>query len=154
MKFFLIFQILKDRSSEESKYITLTYFILKKTRIDSKKCWDFHFRFSLLFLVPARSRQLVRINFFWLRLISLVGRPIPVIKVDNPSKEQIDALHAKYIQQLQELWEEWRHFEPDCKELILVWNCSWIFPHFFLIYGNRTTLLSKYSDSHFLVDPN
>ncbi|XP_072033450.1 2-acylglycerol O-acyltransferase 2-like [Amphiura filiformis] len=37
---------------------------------------------------------------------TVVGKPIPVRKIENPSREEIDEIHQKYIQRLQELFDE------------------------------------------------
>lgn len=37
---------------------------------------------------------------------TVVGAPIPVEKVENPTKEQIDELHTIYCQKLTELFDE------------------------------------------------
>lgn len=36
----------------------------------------------------------------------MIGAPILVKKVENPTKEQIDELHRKYVDKLTELFEE------------------------------------------------
>lgn len=51
-----------------------------------------------------------------------VGKPIPVEKVENPTKENIDALHGKFIEELQNLFETNKHKyleNPDSKLTIL-----------------------------------
>ena len=35
-----------------------------------------------------------------------VGKPIPVVKNELPSQEEIDKLHALYVESLKELFEE------------------------------------------------
>ncbi|KAG2493687.1 hypothetical protein HYH03_008201 [Edaphochlamys debaryana] len=40
------------------------------------------------------------------QLTSVVGAPVHVDKVENPSQEQIDALHAKYVAALQRTWDD------------------------------------------------
>lgn len=39
--------------------------------------------------------------------IFLVGQPIPVDKIDEPSQEEIDALHAKYLEALKTLYNQY-----------------------------------------------
>ncbi|KAJ1499926.1 hypothetical protein HMI55_004143 [Coelomomyces lativittatus] len=52
---------------------------------------------------------------FWLflpfrkRIVTVVGTPIFVPRVPNPSPELIETYHAKYIQGLTELWETFKH---------------------------------------------
>ena len=44
----------------------------------------------------------------WLLLVNqtdLVGKTIPVTRVDHPTEEQINVLHQKYIEALQELYD-------------------------------------------------
>eukprot|EP01087_Luapelamoeba_hula_P000439 TRINITY_DN10329_c0_g1_i1.p1 TRINITY_DN10329_c0_g1~~TRINITY_DN10329_c0_g1_i1.p1 ORF type:complete len:392 (-),score=47.70 TRINITY_DN10329_c0_g1_i1:67-1164(-) len=38
----------------------------------------------------------------------VIGTPIEVVRVDNPSKEQIDKLHAQFVAALQELFDEFK----------------------------------------------
>ena len=40
----------------------------------------------------------------------VVGKPIPVEKVAEPSDEQIDQLHVKYVQELKKLYETYRPY--------------------------------------------
>ena len=42
----------------------------------------------------------------WLILIILVGAPIKVDKVKNPSPEEIEKFHLHYVEALQELFEK------------------------------------------------
>lgn len=37
---------------------------------------------------------------------TIVGRPIHVPKIDNPTQEQITTLHEKYINELKNLFEQ------------------------------------------------
>lgn len=57
-----------------------------------KKRENFHFNFY----------HFVFFYFF------LVGSPIPVEKVDNPSDEEINELHSKYVRKLKELFDKHR----------------------------------------------
>ncbi|CAK0786261.1 hypothetical protein CVIRNUC_009474 [Coccomyxa viridis] len=43
------------------------------------------------------------------QIISLVGAPIPVQQVENPTQEQIDELHAKFTVALQKLFDNNKH---------------------------------------------
>ena len=45
------------------------------------------------------------LNFFLLYLIS-VGKPIEVVKSENPTQEEIDDLHEKYVKGLVEVFED------------------------------------------------
>lgn len=38
-----------------------------------------------------------------------VGKPIDVKKTDNPSAEEIDALHKKFMDELNDLFESQKH---------------------------------------------
>ena len=37
----------------------------------------------------------------------MVGKPVQVAKVDNPTMEQIAELHSKYVSALQSLYDEY-----------------------------------------------
>ena len=37
----------------------------------------------------------------------VVGKPIPVEKIENPSNDQIESLHTKYVEELQNLYNEY-----------------------------------------------
>lgn len=50
----------------------------------------------------------------------LVGAPIPVKKVENPSEEQINELHSKYVRKLKELFEEHRDACGESRDTELV----------------------------------
>jgi len=51
-----------------------------------------------------------------------VGSPIPVCKVANPSQEEIDKLHSRYIEDLKELYEKYKdkYHPTDTSELLIV----------------------------------
>ena len=52
----------------------------------------------------------------------LVGGPISVSKVNEPSQEEIDALHAKYLSALRELYDKYNPIYGDPKvELNFIW---------------------------------
>ena len=42
-----------------------------------------------------------------------VGKPISVIKTDQPTQEQIDSTHETYVQALKELYEEYNPIYGD-----------------------------------------
>jgi hypothetical protein len=52
----------------------------------------------------------------------VVGAPIPVEKCENPSKDQIDELHAKYVKALIELFDTHKeeYGVPKEKELLIL----------------------------------
>lgn len=39
---------------------------------------------------------------------SIVGRPIHLTKVETPTQEQVDAVHARYVAELTRIYEEWK----------------------------------------------
>lgn len=39
----------------------------------------------------------------------LVGQPIKVEKIDNPTQEEVDGLHEKFIEHLTGMFEEHKH---------------------------------------------
>ena len=39
---------------------------------------------------------------------AVVGRPIPTEQADNPTQEQIDAVHARYTEELERVYREWK----------------------------------------------
>lgn len=45
----------------------------------------------------------------------VVGGPIPTAKVDEPSQEEIDALHAKYLEALRDLYDQYNPLYGDPK---------------------------------------
>jgi len=51
----------------------------------------------------------------------VVGAPIPVTKVENPTPEQLDDLHATYIEKLKQLFEgnKAKYDVPESSELII-----------------------------------
>lgn len=67
----------------------------------------------LLFLFPYFS-------FFFYFFIA-VGDPIAVTKVDNPTPDQLDDLHATYIEKLKQLFEDHKaeYNVPESTELII-----------------------------------
>ncbi|KAL9963500.1 hypothetical protein ACROYT_G027011 [Oculina patagonica] len=50
----------------------------------------------------------------------VVGSPIPVKKVENPSEEEINQLHSEYVRKLKELFDEHRDACGESKETELV----------------------------------
>ena len=44
-----------------------------------------------------------------------VGKPIPVIKTENPTEVQIEEVHSTYVQALKELYEEYNPIYRDPK---------------------------------------
>lgn len=53
---------------------------------------------------------------------SVVGAPIPVEKTENPTKDDVDRLHAKYIAALIELFETHKTDYGVPKEAKLIIN--------------------------------
>lgn len=44
----------------------------------------------------------------------VVGRPIHVAQSRQPDEKYVDAVHAKYIEELTRIWDEWKdEFSPD-----------------------------------------
>ena len=68
-------------------------------------------------------------NDHWLYIVVIfvlftftVGSPIPVEKVANPSQEEIDKLHSRYIEDLKDLYEKYKdkYHPTDSSELLIV----------------------------------
>ena len=53
-----------------------------------------------------------------------VGTPIPVTKVEKPTPEQLDDLHATYIEKLKQLYEDHKakYNVPESTQLIIYWR--------------------------------
>ena len=47
-----------------------------------------------------------------------VGKPISVVKTDQPTQEQIDSTHKAYVQALKELYEEYNPIYGDPKVIL------------------------------------
>ena len=60
-------------------------------------------------------------NYFFVILCFAVGAPIPVTKVEKPTPEQLDDLHATYIEKLKQLFEsnKAKYDVPESTELII-----------------------------------
>ena len=53
--------------------------------------------------------------------ISTVGSPIPVEKIQNPSKETIDKLHSRYIEDVKKLYEKNKEqYRPTKKSELMI----------------------------------
>ena len=51
-----------------------------------------------------------------------VGKPISVVKTDQPTQEQIDSTHEAYVQALKELYEEYNPIYGDPKVILnFIW---------------------------------
>lgn len=51
----------------------------------------------------------------------VVGTPIPVKRTPDPSNAQIDSLHAAYVDQLTELFNQYKQkYDPDGEELVVL----------------------------------
>ena len=55
------------------------------------------------------------------QLFVAVGKPIPGERVAEPTQAQIDALHARYTNELRDLFERWRGRAgyPESEQLII-----------------------------------
>uniref|UniRef100_A0A7E4UTB9 Acyltransferase n=1 Tax=Panagrellus redivivus TaxID=6233 RepID=A0A7E4UTB9_PANRE len=55
------------------------------------------------------------------KIITVVGEPIPVTKNPEPTSEEIDALHAKYVEALTQLFEQHKHRAaiPENEHLVI-----------------------------------
>jgi 2-acylglycerol O-acyltransferase 2 len=38
----------------------------------------------------------------------VVGRPVPIIQAKNPDPAYVDEIHAKYVDELLRIWDEWK----------------------------------------------
>jgi 1-acyl-sn-glycerol-3-phosphate acyltransferase len=47
------------------------------------------------------------------KLVVALGKPIPVSPVERPSKEQIEALHATFVQAIKDLYDRYKHKMGD-----------------------------------------
>ena len=47
------------------------------------------------------------------KITIVVGKPMPVEKVEEPSSEEIENLHAKYVEELQKLYTEYNPVYGD-----------------------------------------
>ncbi|KAJ3122889.1 2-acylglycerol O-acyltransferase 1 [Physocladia obscura] len=75
------------------------------------------------FVLPAlEGRFGVPIIPFAAQLVTVVGKPIDVEQIANPTEEQIDALHSRYIKELVELYETYKEdfFKDRIRDLRLV----------------------------------
>ena len=63
-------------------------------------------------------------NLDWSIVLFPVGGPIDVAKVDEPTAEQVDALHSTYVQQVTQLFDEKRekYGVPEEAKLIINWR--------------------------------
>ena len=52
-------------------------------------------------------------------LTTVVGKPIPVTRIENPTQEQIDQLHKLYISELEELFNQNKEKYLNNKEICL-----------------------------------
>jgi 2-acylglycerol O-acyltransferase 2 len=50
-------------------------------------------------------------------LVTVVGKPISVEKVENPTTEQIEELHGRYLKELQDLYDDFKDmYHKDRKQ--------------------------------------
>lgn len=87
-----------------SRYSRFQRWLRSKTQSGCFYCWG-------ACMLPSRSP----INV-------VVGSPIPVRKVANPSQEEIDKLHSRYIEDLKQLYEKYKdkYHPTDSSELLIV----------------------------------
>ncbi|KXS93628.1 hypothetical protein AC578_784 [Pseudocercospora eumusae] len=38
----------------------------------------------------------------------VVGKPIPIIQAKNPDPSYVDEIHAKYVEELERIWDDWK----------------------------------------------
>ena len=50
----------------------------------------------------------------------VVGKPIPVEKIENPSNDQIECLHTKYVEELQNLYNEYNPIYGDINVKLVI----------------------------------
>ena len=50
----------------------------------------------------------------------VVGKPIPVEKIENPSNDQIESLHTKYVEELQNLYNEYNPIYGDINVKLVI----------------------------------
>ena len=53
-------------------------------------------------------------------LIAQVGKPVEMPHIPNPSNEEIDEYHAKYVEALQQLYEDNKSLLPDQPDMKIV----------------------------------
>ena len=47
----------------------------------------------------------------------VVGRPIPIVQAKVPDPAYVDAVHARYVEELVRIWEEWGDvFAPGARK--------------------------------------
>eukprot|EP00927_Polykrikos_kofoidii_P058788 TRINITY_DN5355_c1_g1_i1.p1 TRINITY_DN5355_c1_g1~~TRINITY_DN5355_c1_g1_i1.p1 ORF type:complete len:458 (-),score=73.45 TRINITY_DN5355_c1_g1_i1:38-1411(-) len=54
---------------------------------------------------------------------SVVGRPVHLEKVENPTNEEIDSAHALYIEELKRVYDDWKGFHDEEREAAVA-ECS------------------------------
>ena len=72
----------------------------------------------IIFLAWLKSKSSESVNFIEKlahrkKITIVVGKPMPVEKVEEPSSEQIKNLHAKYVEELQKLYNEYNPVYGD-----------------------------------------
>lgn len=56
-----------------------------------------------------------------IRFLFTVGKPIPVDKIENPTEEDVEGLHRRFIEDIIKLFDEEKHKyleEPDTDLII------------------------------------
>eukprot|EP01006_Ploeotia_vitrea_P059817 TRINITY_DN7482_c0_g1_i1.p1 TRINITY_DN7482_c0_g1~~TRINITY_DN7482_c0_g1_i1.p1 ORF type:complete len:351 (-),score=14.90 TRINITY_DN7482_c0_g1_i1:983-2011(-) len=79
-----------------------------------KKLWQKIFGISLPLIKNIIPRKV--------KITPVLGKPIPVQKVEDPTKEQVQELLDKYTKALQDLYEEYKHLnnQPNKKPLKII----------------------------------
>ncbi|XKL69078.1 hypothetical protein PGB90_006847 [Kerria lacca] len=80
-------------------------------------CKDIVYRVTGIQLILPKGRGFFQNSFGILpqrkRINTVVGKPIPIPKIENPSKEQIDEYHSKFFKELYSLFEKYKHdYDP------------------------------------------
>ncbi|CAB3396998.1 unnamed protein product [Caenorhabditis bovis] len=65
------------------------------------------------------NQYLIGLMPFRRPVTSVMGKPIRVTKVENPSDEQINELHSKYCQALMKLFDDYKHLHSIPKDVHL-----------------------------------
>lgn len=69
-------------------------------------------RFSLFILIPWVFQQ---------RVVGVLGRPIRIERVANPSQEQVDELHRHFISEIERIFENYKHTIGWQSHKLAVW---------------------------------
>ncbi|XP_073256569.1 diacylglycerol O-acyltransferase 2-like [Porites lutea] len=88
-----------------SRFSRFNRWLYSKTHAGCVCCW------GLSWCLPKRSP-----------IVVVVGSPIPVEKVENPTQDTIDKLHSRYIEDIKEMYKKYvKAYHPtDKSELLIV----------------------------------